>query len=209
MLHLAFVFVLALIALAVAMLLFYRFWFLRNPKRHVPKGNTIISPANGTIARILPIGKQKQLVKKGLLGKVNLLLKDMKKQGHIIVIMMTPFNVHYQRSPIAGTVEKTKYSKGRFLNAVRDPSSLTALQNEKNEITIKNTKIGKIKVIQVAGFLARRIRCFVNPKQKIDKGQDIGLICLGSQVILIIPKLRLSVKEGQKVIDGETVIARF
>ncbi len=191
-------------------MIFHRLYFLRNPKRAVPEGNVVVSPANGRIARIIETGKDDSLVvDKGLLGKVRIILKDMPKSCYIVVIVMTPLNVHYQRSPVSGIVERVSYMKGKFLDAMKDASSLVALENEKNEIVIVNNQIGKVKVIQVAGFLARRIRCFVEKRQKLDKGQDLGVICLGSQVILAIPKLKLMVKEGQKVIDGETIIARF
>ncbi|MBW2997255.1 phosphatidylserine decarboxylase [Candidatus Woesearchaeota archaeon] len=207
----AVVFILVIIILLLAIFfLFYQFWFLRKPKRRIPKGNCIVSPANGRIARILDISNVKKAnISKGLLGKVNILTKDTVKKGYLIVIVMTPFNVHYQRSPVDGTVLKTRYRKGSFINVVKDASSLQSLQNEKNEIIIKNRKLGKIKVVQVAGFLARRISCFVKKNQKIHKGEELGLISLGSQVLLVLPKLKLQVKEGQKVIDGETIIARF
>lgn len=199
-----------IVALTGIFFLFYKFYFLRNPKRVVPLGNVLVSPANGKVVRIVKLGcRNEEIVDKGLFGKVHLLVKDVVKDGYLIVIMMTPFNVHYQRSPIEGIVEKTTYSKGLFVNAVKDASSLVTLENEKNEIIIKNKKIGRIKVVQVAGFLARRIKCFVRPDEKVDKCQDIGLICLGSQVLLVIPKLKLAVKENDIVIDGETVIARF
>jgi phosphatidylserine decarboxylase len=198
-----------ILLLAAASLLFYRFYFLRRPARKIPQGSVVVSPADGRIVRILDIrGGRAASVSKGLLGKVRLLTADTIRDGHVIVIMMTPFNVHYQRAPLDGIVESVRYSKGRFLNAVNDAGSLRSLQNERNEVLI-STKAGRVKVVQVAGFLARRIRCFIKPKQKIHKGEEIGLICLGSQVILIIPKLRLAVKEGQRVTDGETVIARF
>lgn len=203
--------VLSLLLLAVVLLLLYRFYFLRKPSRKVPVGDVIISPADGKIVRILEVGKGAGRLKvdKGLLGRVDLLTKDVIKKGYVIVIMMTPLNVHYQRAPVPGTVEKTRHSKGLFLNAVKDAQSLSALQNEKNEIVISNRKIGRVKVVQVAGFLARRIRCFVKKGQKLDIGEEIGLICLGSQVILVVPELKLNVKEGQKVVDGQTIIARF
>jgi phosphatidylserine decarboxylase len=205
-----FISVLVIIVIAAVLILFYKYYFLRKPKRNTPSGNIIVSPANGRISRIIEINSKKKIeIKKGLLGKINLLIKDTIKQGYLIIIVMTPFDVHYQRSPIDGTVERTRYKKGIFLNAVKDSYSLNALQNEKNEIIIKHKKIGKLKIVQVAGFLARRIRCFIKPKQKIHKGEELGLICMGSQVVLVIPKLKLKVKEGQKVIDGETVIARF
>jgi phosphatidylserine decarboxylase len=81
--------------------------------------------------------------------------------------------------------------------------------NEKNEIIMKNRNIGKIKLIQVAGFLARRIICTVSKDEKVNKGQRIGKIVLGSQVTLILPskKLNLKIKKKQKVTAGETIIA--
>jgi phosphatidylserine decarboxylase len=201
-----------LCAVCASSLLFYRLYFLRKPKRDIPEDNTIISPADGKIVRILDIkGRKSTGLPKGLIGKVNLLTYDVADSCHVIVIMMTPLNVHYQRSPLSGTVQEVRYSEGKFINAVKDASSLAALENEKNGILIKNKAIGSLKVVQVAGFLARRIRCFVKKGQKIDKGGELGLICLGSQVILVLPKgkVRLVVKEGQRVTDGETVIARF
>ncbi len=196
----------------VLLFLFYRLYFLRKPVRIIPPENVVVSPAYGKVVKIIRIGKGHKdttSLKKGILGKVELLTKDVIRSGYMIVIMMTPFDVHYQRSPIHGTVEKTLHHKGRFLNAVKDAGSLAALENEKNEIVIRNNEIGKVKVVQVAGFLARRIECFTKRDQKVLKGEDIGLIKLGSQVILVIPDLKLCIKEGQRVIDGETPIARF
>ena len=200
-----------IITLGFLFILFYRFYFLRKPKRKVTKNNVIVSPASGKIVRIVKFGNKTERIdlEKGLLGKFKLLVKDTTKSGQVIVIMMTPFDVHYQRSPISGTIEKTMHKKGRFLNAVHNASSMITLQNEKNEILIRHNKLGLIKVVQIAGFLARRIHCFVKPKQKIHKGEELGLISLGSQVILVMPPLKLLVDEGQRVVDGETIIARF
>ncbi|MBW2972483.1 phosphatidylserine decarboxylase [Candidatus Woesearchaeota archaeon] len=203
------VFVIILAVVAV-LFLFYRFYFLRKPERKVPGGRVIVSPASGKVVRILDIGKEGyKTVEKGLLGRVKLLTKDVGDAGYLIVIMMTPFDVHFQRAPADGRVEKVSHRKGKFLNAVKDAESMQALENENNSILMSCPGIGRIKVVQVAGFLARRIRCFVCPKQKIHKGEEIGLICLGSQVILVTPKLKIRVKEGQRVVDGETIIAGF
>lgn len=203
--------ILFLAVVAAVLLMLYRFYFLRKPQRIMPEGNVVVSPADGKVVRILRVDKSagKLKIDKGILGRINLLTEDTINKGHIIVIMMTPLNVHFQRSPVPGKVENIKHTRGLFLNAVKDAASLNALHNEKNEIIIHNRKIGRIKVVQVAGFLARRIRCFVKKGQKLDKGEEIGLICLGSQVILVIPDLRLEIKEDQKVIDGQTIIARF
>jgi len=85
------------------------------------------------------------------------------------------------------------------------------LLNEKNEIIIFNKKIGKVKVIQIAGFLARRIICNVNKNEKVNKGQRIGKIVLGSQVTLILPttKINLKIQKNQKMRAGSTIIAEL
>lgn len=203
------------IILAVVLILFsfYRFWFLRKPKRDIPEGECIVSPANGKIIKIIDIEKkysENHQIKKGLIGKVNVLVEDVAKSCYLIVIMMTPLNVHYQRAPFNGTVINVKHTKGKLMNAMLGAGNLNvALENEKNEILIK-TRLGMIKVIQVAGFVARRTVSFVKKNQNIKKGQVIGIIRLGSQVCLVMPKMpgfELQIKEGQKVIDGETIIA--
>lgn len=200
---------LATLAVAILLLIFYRFWFLRNPKREISKGNNIVSPADGKVASIVKIGKETSIEIKKSVGRIKTLTNDTIKQGYLILIVMNIFDMHYQKAPIDGEIVKTSYKKGRFLNAVSNPSDLKAtLENEKNEIIIKTT-IGKIKIIQIAGVLARRIVCFVKPNQKIIKGQNIGLIKLGSQVALIIPKLSLRVRAGQKVKSGQTIIAEY
>ena len=81
------------------------------------------------------------------------------------------------------------------------------MENEKNEIIIQNKNL-KVKVIQIAGFLARRIKCNVKINQKVNKGQKIGMIALSSQTTLIIPKgLVLNVSLNDRVRAGESIIA--
>lgn len=198
------IFDIVVIVLAV-FFLFYKLVFSRDPSRKIPK-HGIVAPADGKIIKILETDKEINM-KKGLVGKINTLVSDIAKNCYVIVIMMNIHNVHVQRSPIEGTVKKIKYSKGKFLNAVFGSGSLNALENEKNEITIENKDI-KIKVIQIAGILARRIKCYVRENQKLIKGQRIGMIDLGSQVALILPKkVKLLVKKGQRVKAGSTVVA--
>ncbi len=116
---------------------------------------------------------------------------------------MSPFNVHINRSPIQGQVTKVTYSKGKFLPVNTFENGLV---NEKNEILITNKQLGKVKVIQIAGFLARRIECYVKEKEKLAKGQRIGLINLGSQVTLILPTtVKLIVNKGDKVKGGDII----
>lgn len=201
---------LAIIAIIVVLLLLlsYRFWFLRLPERDVPEGNSIVSPANGIIKEIIEIRNSEPInIEKGLLSKIRLITDDTIKEGYVIVIEMNVHNVHYQKAPLDGKVAEVKYSKGTFLNAL-SPGLEATLSNERNEIIIE-TEIGKIKVVQIAGFLARRIVPIAKKGDIVEKGETIGLIKLGSQVALVIPNLNLEVKKGDKVIEGETIITDF
>jgi phosphatidylserine decarboxylase len=192
-------------ALVAAILAFWRLWFLRQPKRNTPRKG-IISPASGRLIKIIPYKNGKAAnIPKGMLGKVRAATVDVAKEGYLLVIMLTPLDVHYQRSPVDGVVEKVTYAKGLFKNAVIG-AQYRLFENEKNEMLIV-TKKGKIKVIQVAGVAARRIKCYVKPGERIKKGQLIGLINLGSQVVVVLPKQKLLVKENDYLVDGETVIA--
>ncbi|MCX8147398.1 MAG: phosphatidylserine decarboxylase [Candidatus Woesearchaeota archaeon] len=196
------------------------------PKRNIPKSNGLVSPANGKVIKIMEIGlskkwspkeeqQQKKMqqknsicIRKGILGKVNALVADTVKKGHLIIIVMNPFNVHYQRAPTDGKVKSVKHKKGKLLNAIFKARNLKpTLENEKNEIII-STKYGRIKVVQVAGIFARRCFSFVKKNQNIKKGQIIGVVKMGSQVCVVIPdSLKPMVFEGQYVVDGETIIA--
>ena len=180
--------------------------FYRDPKRKIPKGNNIVSPADGRVISILKINANKVKINKGFLGKIEAITKDIAKECYVVSIFMSPFDVHVNRAPISGQVKSIKHEKGRFFAAFNLEKSLT---NEKNEIIIENKRIGKIKVIQVAGFLARRIICKINKNEKVNKGQRMGKIVLGSQVTLILPskKIKLKIKKKQKVVGGETIIA--
>ena len=188
------------------LLLYYFYIFRRDPVRNIPK-NGIVSPANGKVIQIVKTSNLDDIeIKKGLIGKIKTICKEVAKECTIISIMMTPLNVHFQRAPIDGKILSIKYSPGKFMNAVTT-QTLDTLENEKNEILIKKGNL-KLKVIQIAGFACRRINCFVEKGQKITKGQKIGFIDLGSQVVLILPKsFKVKVKKGQKVIEGETIIA--
>ena len=195
-----------ILAIVLTLLLFWRVWFLRQPRRDVPKSG-IVSPASGKLVRIIAFKNGiVQDVPKGLLGVVHAITKDVADEGQMLVIMLTPFDVHYQRAPVDGKVKNVTYTKGLFRNAVIGADKLCAFENEKNEMLFAS-KEGKVKVMQVAGVAARRIICYVKPGQKLRRGDVIGLINLGSQVILIMPKKKLKVKVGDHLTDGETVIA--
>lgn len=197
--------------------LYWRLWFRRRPKRKIPSGEGIIvSPANGRVAVIKRFDtKQKGKIVNGIRtkkwngGSVDILAHDVAEKGWFILIVMTPLNVHYQRSPLKGEVISTLHTKGKFHNAVKEPEKLLTLENEKNEILLR-TKYGNVKVVQIAGVLARRIHCFVGDNQKVEKGSEMGFIDLGSQVALLLPeRAKINVKVNDEVIDGESIIGKF
>ena len=178
--------------------------FYRDPKRTIPKGNNILSPADGRVISIIDTSNDVVKIKKGLFGKIKTLTTDVAKQCYVISIFMSPLDVHINRAPIGGIVKSIKYTKGSFFKAYDLEKSLS---NEKNEIIIQSREL-KIKVIQIAGFLARRIKCYVKKGQKVNKGDKIGMIALGSQVTLIIPiGVDLKVKINEHIKAGETIIA--
>ena len=137
--------IIVLAAALAAIFIFWRLWFLRQPKRNTPRQG-IISPASGRLIKVIPFkdGKAKD-IPKGMLGKVRAATVDVANEGYLLVIMLTPLDVHYQRAPVDGVVEKITYAKGLFKNAVIG-AQYRLFENEKNEILIA-TKQGKIKVI--------------------------------------------------------------
>lgn len=204
------IFLIILSLFLLSLFLFWRLWFCRKPKRRIPEGaKNIISPANGTVEVIKKFSSPTVKAKKWNTGSVEFMAQDVAKKGWFILIVMTPLNVHYQRAPFTGKVLGTHYSKGKFHNAVKDPARLLTLENERNEILFE-TKHGKMKIVQIAGALARRINCFVEKDQKVQKGEEVGFINLGSQVAMLLPEnVEIKVKNGQTVIDGETIIGAF
>ena len=196
----------SLIILGVA---FHRLIFLRNPEREIPKGKNIVSPADGKVIDIIEFKGKDIKIEKGMLGKIKTLTKDIGSQVYIISIFMSPLDVHYNRGPVSGEILSVKHEKGKFLPVM---SIANGLVNEKNEVVIKNKDIGKIKVIQIAGFLARRIECFVKKGKKIEKGERFGLINLGSQATIIFSKkkgMKIKVSRGDKVKGGSTILATY
>lgn len=124
----------------------------------------------------------------------------------LVRIFLSVLDGHVQRSPVTGRVTKVDYKKGTFLDA-RNPNA--HLENERNSITLE-TKHGSLIVTQIAGLIARRIVCWVKRGNKLEQGERYGLIRFGSQVDLHLPmKTKVMVAVGDRVVGGETVIARW
>lgn len=199
--------VLILLCILGTLVLFYLFVFARDPKRTTPQDqHAIISPADGRVSHIFNTQGIAH-ISKGKLGMIRSACADVADECTILSIVMTPLDVHFQRAPITGTVTSTFYRRGRFRNAVSNTAE-PLLENEHNAILIDGEHT-RIKTIQIAGALAQRIRCFVQPKQVVRAGERIGFIDLGSQVTLILPSdVKIHVKKGQYVYGGETILGR-
>ncbi len=182
-------------------------WFNRVPQRNIPKEeNTIVSPADGKVIAIIQSNDHiLNFFKNGIKNTIDF---DSKKDRTAIVIEMNIWNIHAQRAPIDGIITEKKYIPGKFHNAIFSKrKEYLAEENEKMIHTIH----GKIdlSVIQVAGILARRIQSFKKQGDEVKKGDVIGRILLGSQVVLVLPteKVKIFTKIGERVKDGESILA--
>jgi len=174
--------------LSVLMFVFLAFtiFFFRDPEREV--GKNIVSPADGKVIKIEKI-------------------KDSDVGDSIKVsIFMSILDVHVNRMPIDGKILKIERVEGNFFPAYSEESE----KNEKN-IILAETKIGKIKIIQIAGIFARRIVCYAKEGKNIAKGERIGMIKFGSRVDLILPKdkVRLRIRVNDKLRAGVDEIAEL
>lgn len=167
-------------------------FFFRDPERLVPEvENLIISPADGKLIQIreIPAGDA--------LGCPSIQIS----------VFMSIFNVHVNRMPFKGKILKKTYNPGKFLPAYREKASLL---NEQTSLLI-DTKGGSVRMTQIAGQVARRIVCWAEEGDTIDKGMRFGLIRFGSRVDLFLPQENTVVvgRVGDRVKAGESVLARF
>ena len=110
---------------------------------------------------------------------------------------MNIFDVHVNRIPFTGIIEEIAYSKGRFISANLDKASD---DNERNSILLRTPEGEQIFFIQIAGFIARRIVCWVNKGNRVTRGARFGLICFGSRLELFLPTgAKITVKAGERV----------
>ncbi len=183
--------------------------FDRAPDRVIPVAK-IVSPAMGKIIDIqTTTDSHISFFKDGL--RNNLELNNITLPAHIILIEMNLQDVHVQRSPVAGTVISQIHYEGDFKNALVDTHKFDLVNfNEKTATIIESDspKKERLAVIQVAGIVARRIISLTSPYSHLNQGSILGRITFGSQTVLVIPAhYSLNVKIGDKVVDGETIIA--
>lgn len=169
------------------------YYFFRDPERVTPDApGLVISPADGVVSLIEPAVPPRELgLPEEALTRVS--------------VFMSVFNCHVNRAPVAGKVEKIAYKPGKFLNASLDKASE---DNERNSLVIRMADERILTVTQIAGLVARRIVSFTQEGAVLDRGERFGLIRFGSRLDIYLPEgVEPSVKIGQTMIAGETVIA--
>lgn len=173
-------------AVPAFLLAFFFLWFFRDPERAIPDGaGVVVSPADGKVT-----------------GVSSTLVNGTQRTR--ISIFLNVFNVHVNRSPIAGTISDVQYQRGKFMNAMSDAS---ADLNEHNTVTVEGE--GAVVVFkQIAGLLARRIVFNRKVGDRVQRGERIGLIKFGSRVdVLLEPDAKLQIKVGDIVKGGSSVLA--
>ena len=165
--------------------------FFRDPPRAVPtQPNAVLSPADGRIVKV---------------EKVHDPMTE--RDALLISVFMNVFNVHSNRAPVDGTVERIQYSAGKFVNADLDKASS---ENERNAMVVRLADGERIAVVQVAGLIARRILCYAKVGQRLARGERYGFIRFGSRVDVYLPlTARPKVAVGDVVHATTTILAEL
>lgn len=176
-----------------AVMTLYCAYFFRDPERFPPSGKgLVIAPADGRISAIEEIAPPKELDLDG-------------EKRMRISIFLSVFDVHINRSPVAGKITRMVYVPGKFLNAELDKASE---ENERQCLTLETSGGTRIGCIQIAGLIARRIVTFVQEGATLEAGERFGLIRFGSRTdIYLPPGAKPLVKVGQTAVGGETVLS--
>jgi phosphatidylserine decarboxylase len=167
-------------------------YFFRDPARVTPvRDGLVIAPADGKISSVALAVPPAELG----LGSESV---------PRVSIFMSVFDVHVNRSPVSGEIERIVYRPGKFLSADLDKASE---DNERNGLVVR-TPSGRYGVVQIAGLVARRIVCFVKEGQLVSAGERFGLIRFGSRVDVYLPAgTKPLVAVDQYALGGETIIA--
>ena len=163
-------------------------FFFRDPERTPPSdSNTIVSPADGRVVVIVEESRNG-------------------KPGHRISVFLSVFNVHVNRSPVAGRITAIEYRTGKFYAAMRGRASA---ENEQNSFHVQTDR-GEVVFTQIAGWVARRIVVSKSVGDSLVRGERIGMIRFGSRMDIWLPQgVEILVKSGQSVAGGTSVLARW
>ena len=177
---------------AAGLLTLFLLNFFRDPERRPPADlGAILAPADGRVLRAELVHDERFL----------------HGPAQMVSIFMSPLNVHVNRNPATARVVDVRYHPGRYLRAFADKASL---DNEQNAVVLEDERGHRIAFVQIAGFLARRIVCYLKPGMRTERGARCGMIMFGSRVDVFMPAdaaLRVSV--GSRTRAGETVIAEW
>ena len=177
------------INLALAVLTLFSLYFFRDPQRIPPNNNGFLSPADGKVVQIINVEDEE-------IGPA--------KQ---ISIFLSVFNVHRQRVPLSGKVISKNNNSGKFLAAFNHKASL---DNEQTVVTFETENGKRYKIKQIAGLIARRILNYMEPENRVERGQRLGFIRFGSRVDIIVPpEFQIDVSLGDMVRGNQTIIGRF
>ena len=169
------------------------YYFFRDPERFsINDENYLVSPADGIISQIVETN-----------GPIELSLEN--KKFTRVSIFMNAFNCHVNRIPSSGKIKKIFYKPGKYINASLDKASE---ENERNYVKMINSNGEELILVQIAGLIARRIVCDVNENDETKQGDKFGIIRFGSRVDLYFENYQLLVRQNQKTIAGETLIAK-
>lgn len=165
--------------------------FFRDPPREIPQqAGVVLSPADGRVIKVEriqdPYGEREAI---------------------LVSVFMNVFNVHSNRSPVDGVIQKIQYFPGKFVNADLDKAST---ENERNAIVLTTNDQQTITFVQVAGLIARRILCYVKVGDTLSRGQRYGFIRFGSRVDVYLPlTANVKVSIGDKVSATTTILAQL
>jgi phosphatidylserine decarboxylase len=165
--------------------------FFRDPAREIPQqGGAVLSACDG---RVIKVERTQD--------------PYAQREAILISVFMNVFNVHSNRSPMDGTIEKVQYFPGKFVNADLDKAST---ENERNAIVLKTAEGQVVTFVQVAGLIARRILCYVKVGDALARGQRYGFIRFGSRVDVYLPlTANVKVSIGDKVSATTTILAQL
>jgi phosphatidylserine decarboxylase len=167
---------------------FFVLFFFRDPNRTPPPDtNTIVSPADGRVMEV---------VEESLGGK----------PGRRISVFLSIFDVHVNRSPVAGKITAIEYRTGKFYAAMRGKASA---ENEQNAFHVATDR-GEVVFKQIAGWVARRIICWKSVGDSVVRGERVGMIRFGSRMDIWLPEgVEILVRNGQHVAAGSSALARW
>ncbi len=165
--------------------------FFRDPARELPSDpRAVVSPVDGRVCKV-------QMATDPLTGE----------NAQMVSIFMNVFNVHSQKAPVSGVVEEIRYTPGLFVNADLDKAST---DNERNAVRVTTPEGHTVTFVQVAGLVARRILCYAQVGQKLERGERYGFIRFGSRVDVYLPiDAEITVAIGDKVTGVMSTIARL